>query len=159
MQRLRPLARAVPAAWRRPAVARSLSSEAAQLDDELDRLTRRIIAAVDRDPAIVRELGHRLLDHAKPHETLRRVGPSLAWADLRAGMHVTVGASIAEVKFLCSRAALGGVAAVNWEEAMTARCGQPGVVAELDGDLRAALVRFSDGAVFMLPFDALNPTV
>ena len=42
---------------------------------------------------------------------------------------------------------------------MTARCGQPGVVAELDGDLRAALVRFGDGAAYMLPFDALNPTV
>ena len=158
MQRLRPLARAVPAAWRRPAVARSLSSEAAQLDDELDRLTRRIIAAVDRDPAIVRELGHRLLDHAKPHETLRRVGPSLAWADLRAGMPVTVSASSAEVRFLCGRAALGAVHAVNWEEAMTARCGTPGIVAEVDAELRAALVRFGDGAAYMLPFDALNPT-
>ena len=66
-------------------------------------------------------------------ETLCRVGPSLAWADLRAGTHVTVGASIAEVKFRSRRARC--VAAVNWEEAMTARCGQPGVVAELDGDL------------------------
>ena len=65
MQRLRPLARAVPAAWRRPAVARSLSSEAAQLDDELDRLTRRRLHLAQ--PRVDRgSLQHRPVDDALP---------------------------------------------------------------------------------------------
>ena len=83
----------------------------------------------------------------------------LAWERVRVGLAVTVGASRAEVKFLCARAPPGAIAPVNYDEAtMAPLCGAAGVVEELDEDLRAALVRFDDGATFLFPFDALVPT-
>ena len=47
------------------AVVRPLSAQPVrQLDEDLDRVTRRVIKALNGDGVVAREIGHRLLDFA-----------------------------------------------------------------------------------------------